>query len=306
MLLITSIATAAGIAIVIFSLLTPTVPEPARGVVDERLAFYGVEREVIPADEYAGVPFQERIVQPLLRRLSAVVSRYGSAAYLAQLENNLAQAGSPANLSVGLYLAIRALLAIFAGGLAATIGYFFGGWVPAVAAFAVGVVAAWVGVSFWLRQEISARRYAVRRALPDVIDFLVVAVDAGLGFDIALNRVVDRFKNPLTEGLEVALAEVKLGRGRAEALEEFGRRAEVQEVSAFVTMVVSTERLGVPIGQALRIQAQDLRWKRAEWARAEASKAPVRMTIPMVVLVFPTLWLILLGPSFIQLLTHGL
>jgi len=138
-----------------------------------------------------------------------------------------------------------------------------------------------------------------------VIDFLVVAVDAGLTFDNALSRVVTRFKNPLTEGFQLALAEVRLGRGRMEALEDFGRRTKVPEVLAFISMVVSSERMGVPIGHALRIQAQDIRWRRSEWAREEAGKAPVRMTIPMVLLVFPTLWLILLGPSLIKLLATG-
>jgi tight adherence protein C len=306
MLFLTSLAAAAGIGLILFSLLTPGLSEPVPDTVDERLAYYGVEGRAAPLDEFAGVSFWDRIVQPQVDRLAAAVSRVGSADYQSQIETELAQSGNPYSLSVGLYLVLRVFLAAGGGTLGFGLGYLIGGWGPPLVGLVLGAGIGWIGVRVWLRQTITSRRQTVRRALPDVIDFLVVAVDAGLGFDVALNRVVTRFRNPLTEGLGLAMAEVDLGRGRVEALEEFGRRAEVQEVSAFVAMVVSTERLGVPIGQALRIQAQDLRWRRSEWAKEEASKAPLRMTIPMVALIFPTLWLILLGPAFLRLLTRGL
>jgi len=170
----------------------------------------------------------------------------------------------------------------------------------------MGALAAWFALGVWLSSAINERRRGVLHALPDVVDFLVVAVDAGLNFDQAMGRVVEKFHNPLTDGIALALSEVQLGRYRLDALDDFAKRSDVPEVSAFIQTVVTSERMGVPIARTLRIQAADLRWRRGEWARERASQAAIRMTLPMVILIFPTLWLVLLGPSFLALLTRGL
>jgi tight adherence protein C len=306
MLLLTSLVAAAGVALVLFAALGPNQQVAKTDAIQDRVAFYGIGSAPTEEDELARLSFFERMVQPQLNRLQGLFERITSVDYLEEVQRDLASAGNPSGLTPAVYLTLRVAFALVGGGFGIAIGLFLGSLQAILVATAIGAVAAWIGIGWWLRGAIAAERRKLRNALPDVIDFLVVAVDAGLGFDTALNRVVTRHRNPLTAGFERALAEVQLGKARLEALEDFGKRTQVPEVAAFVAMVVSSERLGVPIGQALRIQAQDIRWRRSEWAREEASRAPVRMTIPMVLLVFPTLWLILLGPSLIKLFTTGL
>jgi tight adherence protein C len=139
-----------------------------------------------------------------------------------------------------------------------------------------------------------------------VVDFLVVAIEAGMTFDGALSRVIEKFRNPVTDELGKAQAEVGLGRAREEALEAFARRVGVDELSAFVQTVVSAGQMGVPLGGALRRQADEIRWRRRDRARTEGAQAPIKMTIPMVLFIFPTLWIVLLGPSVLQIMSHGL
>jgi tight adherence protein C len=165
---------------------------------------------------------------------------------------------------------------------------------------------AWLASEVWLRGAVRARQEEVSKALPEAIDFLVVAMQAGMQFDGALARVVEKFKNPLTAELAKAQAEVDLGRSRQEALEGVARRLGIDELSAFVQAVVSAGQLGVPLVDSLRVQADDVRWRQRDRARKLGAEAPIKMTIPMVVFIFPTLWIILLGPSILQIMSHGL
>jgi len=117
---------------------------------------------------------------------------------------------------------------------------------------------------------------------------------------------VEKYKNPLTAELAKAQAEVDLGRPRQEALEGVARRLGIDEVSSFVQAVVSAGQLGVPLVDSLRVQVDEVRWRQRDRARQLGAQAPIKMTIPMVVFIFPTLWIILLGPSILQIMSHGL
>lgn len=305
MIWLTSLIAAAGVAACVFALLPPSRSPADADPIADRMAFYGMA-EMAPDEELSRLSFYERIIQPPLNRIALAISRRTPLGYREQVERRLALAGYPYGLGFASLLVVRALLGSVALGLGVAIGIFNGSALVGAGTALLLVAGSWLGVGLWLRNEIRTRAAMMQRALPDVLDFLVIAVDAGLSFDIALQRVVQRLHNPLTEGLGLALAEVKLGRGRLEALEDFGRRTEVRDVATFVQMISSSERMGVPIAQALRIQAQDARWRRGERARERAGKAPVRMTIPMVALIFPTIWLVILGPSLISVFTKGL
>ena len=306
MIWLTSLIASAGVAACIFALVPPFSRPAESNPVAERMAFYGISDEMSPDEELRRLSFHERIIKPPLDRMALAISRRTPLRYRERVELSLALAGYPYGLGFVSYLLMQTLLSIVALTLGIAIGVFTGDAVIGAGTAVFLAAVAWVGAGFWLRHEITVRGAVVQRALPDVLDFLVIAVDAGLGFDAALARVVEKFHNPLTEGLGLALAEVKLGRGRLEALEEFGRRSQVPDVATFVQMIVSSERMGVPIAQALRIQAQDARWRRGERARERAGKAPVRMAIPMVALIFPTIWLVILGPSLISVFTKGI
>ena len=306
MIWLTSLIAAAGVGACIFALVPPFNRPAEANPVADRMAFYGISSEMSADEELSRLNFYERIIKPLVERLAAAISQRTPLGYRERVERSLALAGNPYGLRSVSYLLVRTLLAVTAVAFGIAIGVLAGDPVIGTGTAVLLAASAWVGTGFWLRTEIRVRASVMQRALPDVLDFLVISVDAGLGFDAALARVVEKFHNPLTEGLALALAEVKLGRGRLEALEDFGRRSQVPDVATFVQMIVSSERMGVPIAQALRIQAQDARWRRGERARERAGKAPVRMTIPMVALIFPTIWLVILGPSLISVFSKGL
>ena len=305
MIWLTSLLAGIGVAACIYAVLPVRATSLKSGPVSERMAFYGVEA-ISHDEELSQVSFYDRIIKPPVDRLAALISSRTPLRYRERIDRSLALAGNPGGLGFVGYLALRTLLTVVFLVLGAAIGVYVNDFIVGAGAGMLLAAGAWIGVGYWLRFEITNRAAQLQRALPDVLDFLVIAVDAGLPFDSALQRVVAKFHNPLTEGLALALAEVRLGRGRLEALEDFGKRSQVQDVASFVQTIASSERMGVPIAQALRIQAADARWRRGERAREQAARAPVRMTIPMVALIFPTIWLVILGPSLIAIFVKGI
>lgn len=274
--------------------------------VEARIDFYGVRGTSGEGSSPALPGFRERVLQPQLSRLLRAVETVTPAEYQARLEQSLDAAGHPFGLSPSDFIFLRLALA-FAG---FALGLVAGGLLQSLPVQVL--LAAGLALGLWftggqiLDRAVRARRLEMKRALPNAIDFLLVAVDAGLGFDAALTRVVDRFHNALTDGLAQALGEVQLGRSRAEALDAFGRRCGVEEVHAFIQAMLSSEKMGVPISRALRVQAEDVRWRQRESARELGSKATIKMLIPMVLFIFPTIWLILLGPALFQIFSTGL
>ena len=311
MIWITAAATAIGLAILIFGIWNPVRRPVSQNPLLDRVSFYSVAAGSALDDELARLSFYERMIQPRLAELSNAIASRAPSRYLTDLEHSLVLAGRPYGLNAEAFVAIRVAGAVAVTALGGFLGYAIGSTLTggavtlAVILAAIGAVAGWFGLGAWLQRSIVAHRREMLRALPDVVDFLVVAVDAGLNFDTALSRVVEKFDNPLTAGFRTALAEISLGRHRLDALEDFGTRSAIPELGSFIGMMVSSERMGVPVAQTLRIQAQDLRRRRAELASELAAQAPITMTIPMVVLIFPTLWLILLGPSLLRLLAGG-
>ncbi|HVD02237.1 MAG TPA: type II secretion system F family protein [Candidatus Dormibacteraeota bacterium] len=306
MIWVAALATAIGLGAVWMAVAPVRRAPPQLTALEDRMSFYGNPREVPREDDIDLLSFRERIIQPLLDQLTQRVARLTPGRLVEGAGSELAAAGNPYGLNVSSFVTLRLLFCVLGVALGVAIGVFAGSVLIGVLGAVIGGLAAWFGLGYWLTSEVRARQRRTLSALPDVVDFLVVAVDAGLNFDLALRRVVEKFHNPLTDGIALALSEVQLGRYRLDALEDFARRSNVPEVAAFIQTVVTSERMGVSIALTLRIQSTDLRWRRGEWARERASRAAVRMTFPMVLLIFPTLWLVLLGPSFLALLSRGL
>jgi tight adherence protein C len=141
-------------------------------------------------------------------------------------------------------------------------------------------------------------------ALPDNLDLLTVSVEAGLGFDQALLKLVEKTQGPLTDEFKRVLQEMRIGKTRRDALREMSVRAGVEDLQTFVVAIIQADQLGVGIGKVLRIQSQQLRERRRLKAEERAQKAPVKMLIPMVVFIFPCLFIILLGPGVLQLIDN--
>jgi tight adherence protein C len=196
--------------------------------------------------------------------------RYGASAVLVALP-----------LAVGLLLSIP-----FTGLVAAVVGGAVGFWLPVLV----------------LNQMASARRTAIERNLPDAVDLLTLAVEAGLSLDAGIADVTGRFHNALGDEFSKVLREVRLGRPRMAALEDMGRRSGVAELHNLIQAITQSEQMGIGISRSLRVQAGELRRSRRSFAQERAAQASLRMIFPMVGCIFPTIWIILLGPALLGII----
>jgi tight adherence protein C len=167
-----------------------------------------------------------------------------------------------------------------------------------------------VGLGFilpqmWLSSKIKRRQENIVKALPDALDLLVICVEAGLGFDMAMGKVYEKWDNDLAVAFGRVLREIQLGKLRREALRDMSERMDVPDVTAFVAAIIQADQLGVSMSRILRVQSDQMRVKRRQRAQEKAHQAPVKMMIPMVFLIFPSIWLVLLGPSLIIIMNNS-
>jgi tight adherence protein C len=158
----------------------------------------------------------------------------------------------------------------------------------------------------WLRGRINKRQSEIRKAMPDALDLLTICVEAGLGFDAAMAKVYEKWDNPLAEGFGRVIREIPLGKLRRDSLKDMADRMGVSEMTSFTAAVIQSEQLGVSMAKVLRIQADQMRVKRRQRAEEQAHKAPVKMLIPMAILIFPSICIVLLTPAFLMLMSSAL
>jgi tight adherence protein C len=156
-----------------------------------------------------------------------------------------------------------------------------------------------------LKSQIRRRQDGIVKALPDALDLLTICVEAGLGFEQAMGKVYEKWDNDLAVAFGRVLQEIQLGKRRSEALRDMSTRMDVADITSFIAALIQAEQLGVSIAKILRIQSDQMRVKRRQRAQEKAQQAPVKMMIPMVLLIFPSIWIVLLGPSIIILLKTG-
>jgi tight adherence protein C len=245
-------------------------------------------------------PFFERTIRPLALRLSGTVQRFTSPKKVNRLEKKLALAGNPAALRTTDFLGLKAVSALaFAGGafvlFALLMGNFFFG---IIATLGLGGIGFFVP-EYWLSRRVKARQKAIVLAIPDTLDLLTISVRAGLGFDAALGKVVEKTKGPLADEFRRALAEIRVGKSRRDALRDLVSRTEVQPLTNFVGAILQAEQLGVSISKVLTVQSEQLRIERRQRAEEMAAKAPIKMLFPLVGCIFPSLFIVILGPALI-------
>jgi tight adherence protein C len=218
----------------------------------------------------------------------------------------LNQAGYRKLNSYHLFLWGKMALPIFFLALALLFGASVG--IPAGTKFLLGVLALITGFLFpgvWLRGRVRKRREEVEDALPDGLDLLSVCVDAGLGINSAFVRLTDEFQltcKPLSEEFDIVNREMLAGKPRPEALRALADRTGVEDVKSFVAMLIQTEKLGTSLSQSLRVHADSLRTKRRQRAEEAAAKTTIKLVFPLVLLLFPALFIILLGPGLLQVI----
>jgi tight adherence protein C len=267
-------------------------------VIDERLSQYGQQRIQSLEELELQQPFQDRIVLPFMRRLSRLGARFTPAEAIAGLRQQLAEAGSPSGIGPSEYLGIRVFTAIGLGGIT---GLMF--WMSdmsgllAVGVTLVSVVLGYMLPRFWLTRRISQRKSEIQKSLPDAIDLLTISVESGLGFDPALARVIEKWDNELTREFSRMLSDIRLGASRRVAMRKLAERVNVDDLNVFASSLIQADQLGVSISQVLRVQSKQMRMRRRQRAEEQAQKAPIKMLFPMIFLIFPAIYIVLLGPA---------
>jgi tight adherence protein C len=253
-------------------------------------------------------PFIERTLRPLANRLSGGVSRVASTSFSEKTEKRLALAGNPGDLRVADWLGIKAI-----GAIVGAILFFliFAVLNPFKFPVLIGVVMAVIGGAFgytipefWLGGRVKKRQKAILLMIPDALDLLTISVRAGLGFDAALGKVVEKLQGPLSDEFRRALAEVRVGKARRDALRDIVPRTEVVPLTNFIGAIIQAEQLGVSISKVLQVQSEQLRIERRQRAEEQAAKAPIKMLFPLVGCIFPSLFIVILGPAIILIIVN--
>ena len=265
-----------------------------------RASEYGRVR--VPKSQGEGLKFRERVIAPATSRLAAIPLRLNPKTTVEMIGARLLSAGLSQKLTPAGFLAIKG---------AATIGgALFGLLIAAVGPFASVIlvlplfaVLGFKGPDFVLNARIRSRRDAVRVALPDALDLLAVSVEAGLGFDGAITKLTDHMTGPLVEEFGLVLSEIRMGESRQVALRNMSDRVGAPELAAFVRALVQADQLGISLGRILRVQAADSRLRRQAAAEEKAMKAPIKMLFPTVLFIFPSMFVVVLGPALLNIMS---
>lgn len=222
--------------------------------------------------------FSDRVLTPMLGRLTGVGRRLTPTDYGERLRQKLDAAGNPAGVTSDRLTALKA--AGFGGGLllALLITFVLGlSLMPTLAVSVGSALAGYYAPNLWLYQKAHDRSERPQRDLPDALDLLTISVEAGLGFDAALAQVARNTEGPLAEELARLLQEMQLGAGRSDALRALGERSKLPELKNFTTSMVQADAFGIPVGRVLRVQATEMRTKRRQRAEEMAQKVPVKI-----------------------------
>lgn len=248
-------------------------------------------------------PLFSRVLRPLLDSMGKAVLKITPGELVASLEHKVIKAGNPGNLAVKDWVNLQAVLVLGLPVLTLLMGWFFNApMTKLLVLLFTEFVMGFVIPGFILSKIVKSRQKIIQNSLPDVIDALTVSVEAGLSFDGALLKVVDKKPGPLAAEFEKVLQEIKVGRQKKDALRDMSQRVDIQDLSAFIGAVIQADQFGVGIANVLRIQAAQMRMKRRQSAQEKAMKAPIKMLIPMIIFIFPTLFIVLLGPVILQLM----
>jgi tight adherence protein C len=273
----------------------------AREDMTNRLAVYGRQSSISLRDDELSKPLAQRTIGPVVLKVSGLLRRFTPVGYLEKKQHQIVLAGNPGNLDAPSFIVIK-LLTTAAGLFGAFFLTNYGGDnLQRIFLFVMPIVLGFFGPDAWLQRKIDDRRQTMLRALPDVLDLLVISVEAGLGFDSALSRVVSTVPGPLSEEFFRMLQETRVGVSRRDAMRHLMDRTDLEELRSFILAMIQAEAFGVTISRVLRVQADEMRVKRRQRAQEKAFAAPVKLVFPLVFCIFPALFIVLLGPAAISI-----
>ena len=262
-------------------------------------ADYGRVRVPTRTDE--NLRFRERVLAPASIRLASIPLKLNPRTNVEAIGAKLLAAGLSQRITPSTFLDIKggtmvgcALLGVVFAAAAS--------FVSAVLLLPVLGAIGFIGPDFILSSRVRRRRESVRSALPDALDLLAVSVEAGLGFDGAVTKLTEHMSGPLVDEFGLLLSEMRMGESRQTALKNLAARTGAKELKSFVRAVVQADQLGISLGRILRVQAADTRLRRQAAAEEKAMKAPIKMLFPTVLFIFPSMFVVLLGPALMSVM----
>jgi len=272
---------------------------------DERLNEYISRGEEVTLEEIElSQPIVERVIVPIVQKIGEITQRFTPQNAIEQTEKKLELAGNPPGLDPTIFWASRFIAAAGVGGLLLfvfSMGSMEWSFSRKMLMTGVFTLIGFYMPQLLLQSKINTRQNEIRKSMPDALDLLTICVQAGLGFDMAMQRVAEKWEDALADEFSRALREISLGNVRRVALRNMADRIGISEMTSFVAAIIQSEQLGVSMAKVLRIQSDQMRTRRRQIAEEKAQQAPVKMLFPMALLIFPSLLIILLGPAGLQL-----
>lgn len=293
-----------GVVIIIFSivLLRRSEEDPLSARIDE----FAAREEIVSIEDIElSLPISDRIFVPIVRRISDLVVRLTPQTTLERTTRQIELAGNPRNMSAAAFWVMRLGMTAVLGFLGFAMMARFGAESSKQLLYGLGgAVLGFMLPAMFLRSMVDRRKTAILKKLPDALDLMTICVDAGLTFNAAMQKVDEKWEDPLAKEFGRVIYEIQLGKTRRQALRDMSDRTDVPDVTSFIASILQADQLGVGIGKVLRIQSEQMRMRRRQRAEEKAHQAPVKMTFPLVFLIFPAMFIVLLGPAGFQVLRN--
>jgi tight adherence protein C len=276
----------------------------------------GVSKSLIVMEAFTTAPdalkkdldptFNDRVLTPLLGRFVGLGRRLTPNDYAERIQHKLDVAGNPPGWTVDRIVSLK-VVGLGVGFVAGALFAAMLDWslLRGLMVALIGAVVGYYGPNLYLYQRGHDRTEKMQRELPDALDLLTISVEAGLGFDAALSQVARNTSGPLAQELARVLQEMQIGLGRSAALRALGERNSLPDLRSFTSAMVQADAFGIPVGQVLRVQSNEIRLKRRQRAEEQAQKVPVKIMIPLVLFILPCLFIAVIGPAVISMMTSS-
>jgi tight adherence protein C len=260
-----------------------------------RLASLSTRDDVMTQD------FSERAVAPVMQGIGRFALRFTPTGWVGRAQHKLVLAGWAERMDGNTWAAIRIISLVISIVLLFIVVPLVDGTVMRFGVAGLIIFLGYFGPEASLNRAIDGRRKEMEKTLPDIIDLLVISVEAGLGFEAAMGRVVQNVPGELSKEFSRTLQETRVGVSRHDALKAMSERTDVDDLNSFILSLVQADQFGVSIARMLRVQADEMRVRRRQRIQEKAFAAPVKMVFPMLFCIFPSIFIVILGPAAISI-----